>query len=135
MSLLPICGKILERLMFNEIINFFIENKLSLNQSGFKLRDSCINKLLSITHEIYQSFVGREVRSVFLDISKALDKVCHDGIIQKLTQHGISRNLLNLLHDFLKQRKQRVVLSGHGKISMLEYHKVPSLVLCCFLFT
>ena len=67
--------------MFNEIINFFIENKLSLNQSGFKLRDSCINKLLSITHEIYQSFVGREVRSVFLDISKALDKVCHDGII------------------------------------------------------
>ena len=55
-SVLPICGKILERLLFNEIINFFIENKLSSNQSGFKLRDSCINKLLSITHEVYQSF-------------------------------------------------------------------------------
>ena len=113
-SLLPICGKILERLMFNEMFNFFIENKLiSSNQSGFKPGDSCINQLLSITHEIYESFdVGLEVRSVFLDISKAFDKVWHDGIIYKLTQNGISGNLLNLLEDFLKERKQRVVLNG-----------------------
>ena len=113
-SLLPICGKILERLMFNEMFNFFIENKLiSSNQSGFKPGDSCINQLLSITHEIYESFdVGLEVRSVFLDISKAFDKVWHDGIIYKLTQNGISRNLLKLLEDFLKERKQRVVLNG-----------------------
>ena len=34
-SSLPICGKILERLMFNEMFNIFIENKLSLNQSRF----------------------------------------------------------------------------------------------------
>ena len=113
-SLLPICGKILERLIFNEIFNFFIENKLiSSNQSGFKLGDSCINQLLSITHEIYKSFdVGLEVRSVSLDISKAFDKVWHDGIIYKLTQNGISEDLLNLLEDFLKERKQRVVLNG-----------------------
>ena len=114
MSLLPICGKILERLMFNEMFNFFIENKLiSSNQSGFKPGDSCINQLLSITHEIYKSFdVGLEVRSVFLDISKAFDKVWHDGIIYKLTQNGISGNLLNLLEDFSNERKQRVVLNG-----------------------
>ena len=43
--------------MFNKIFNFFIENKLfSSNQSGFKPGDSCINQLLSITHEIYKSF-------------------------------------------------------------------------------
>ena len=112
-SLLPICGKILERLMFNEMFNFSIENKLiSSNQSDFKPGDSCINQLLSITHEIYKSFdVGLEVRSVFLDISKAFDKVWHDGIIYKLTQNGVSENLLNLLEDFLKERKQRVVLN------------------------
>ena len=53
-SLFPICEKILERLMFNEMFNFFIEKKLiSSNQSGFKLGDSCINQLLSITHEMY----------------------------------------------------------------------------------
>ena len=123
--------------MFKEMFNIFIENKLiSSNLSSFKPGDSYINQLLYITHEIYESFdVGLEVRSVFLDISKAFDKVWHDGIIYKLTQNGISGNLLNLLEDFLKERKQRVVLNGqslHGKISMLEYLKVPSLVLCCF---
>ena len=113
-SLLPICGKILERLMFNEMFNFFIENKLiSSNQSGFKPGDSCINQLLSITHEIYESFdVGLEVRSVFLDISKAFDKVWHDGIIYKLTQNGILGNLLNLLENILKERKQHIDLNG-----------------------
>ena len=100
--------------MFNEMFTFFIENKIiSSNQSAFKQGGSCINQLLSITHEIFEYFdVGLEVRSVFLDISKAFDKVWHDGIIYKLTQNGISRNLLNLLEDFLKERKQRVVLNG-----------------------
>ena len=86
------------------MFNFFIANKLiSSNQSGFKPGDSCINQLLSITHEIYKSFdVGLEVRSVFLDISKAFDKVWHYSIIFKLTQNGIMVNLLKLLQDFLK---------------------------------
>ena len=56
--------------------------------------------------------MGLEVRSVFFGISKAFDKLWHDGIIYKLTQNGISENLLNLLEDFLKERKQRVVLNG-----------------------
>ena len=65
--------------IFNEIFKFFIENKLiSPNQSGFKPGDSCINQLLAITHEIYKSFDdGFEVRTVFLDISKAFEKVWH----------------------------------------------------------
>ena len=40
----------------------------------------------------------------------------HDGIIYHLTQNGISGNLLNLLDDFLKERKQRVVLNGQASI-------------------
>ena len=77
--------------MFTKMFNFFIENKLiSLNQSGFKPGDSCINQLLSITHEIYESFdVGLEVRSIFLDISKAFDKVRHNGIIYKMEYREI----------------------------------------------
>ena len=76
-SLLPILGKILERLIFEEMFPFFIENKLiAANQSGFKPGDSCINQLIAITHEMYQSFhAGYEVQGVFLDISKAFDKV------------------------------------------------------------
>ena len=67
-----------------------MENKItSSNQSGFKPGDSCIKQLLSIIHDIYESLgVRLEVRSVFLDISRALDKVWHDGIIFKLTQDG-----------------------------------------------
>ena len=52
-SLLPICGKIFEQIIFNEKFRFFIENDLiSQHQSGFKPGDSCINQLLSITHEL-----------------------------------------------------------------------------------
>ena len=115
-SLLPSCGKILERLMFNELFKFFAESEpISSNQSGFKPGDSCVNQLVSITHEIYKSFdKGHEVRDVFLDISKAFHKVWHDGIIFKLTQNGISGNLLKLLRDFLSERRQRVVLNGQA---------------------
>ena len=76
-SLLPICGKILEQLMFNEMFKLLIENELiSSNQSGFKPGDSCVNQLVSITHEIYESFDdSREDRGIFLDISETFDKV------------------------------------------------------------
>ena len=46
LSLRPVCGKIFEKFIFNEMFNFFIENQLiSPNQSGFKPGDSCINQL------------------------------------------------------------------------------------------
>ena len=65
------------------MFHFIIENEFILpNQSSFKPGDSCINQLLFITHELYKSFdEGLKVRSFFLDISKAFDKVWHDGII------------------------------------------------------
>ena len=78
------------------MFQFFIKNKLiPTNQHGFNPGDSCINQLLSINHDIYKSFdEGYEVRGVFLDISKAFDKIWHEGIIFKLKQNGISGNLL-----------------------------------------
>ena len=96
------------------MFEFFVENKLiSSSQSDFKPGNSCINQLLSITHERYRSLdESLEARSVLINISKASDKVWHDDIIFKLTQNGISGNLLNLLHDLLNERKQRVVLNG-----------------------
>ena len=51
-------------------------------------------------------------RSVFLDISKAFDKVWHKELIFKLSQNGVSGNLLDILYGFLNDRKQRVVLNG-----------------------
>ena len=82
------------------------------DQSGFRPGDSTINQLLAITSEIYNSFEKyAETRAVFLDISKAFDKVWHDGLCFKLKQNGINGNLLQLITSFLSERKQRVVRS------------------------
>ena len=56
--------------------------------------------------------LGYEVHGVFWDISKAFDKVWHEGLLHKLKENGINGPLLNVLEDFLCSRKQRVVLNG-----------------------
>ena len=115
-SLLPICGKVFERLISSSLFNYFIENNfLSPHQSGFIPGDSCVQQLISITHEIYNTFdcnSSLEVRGVFLDISKVFDKVWHDGLICKLKSNGINGDLLRLIESFLSHRYQRVVLNG-----------------------
>ena len=49
---------------------------------------------------------------VFFYISKAFDKVWHEGLIPKLNQYWILENLLCLIKCFLKNRKRRVLLNG-----------------------
>ena len=113
-SLLSIAGKIFERLLYDRMFEFFIKNNsISKNQWGFRAGDSCINKLISINHEKYQSFDDSlEVRVVFLDISKAFDKVWHKGLIFKLKQNSLSDKILNIITDFFSFGKRRVVLNG-----------------------
>ena len=102
-SLLPVCSKIFERLIYNSMYKHISDNNLlSLNQSGFRTGDLCVNQLMSVTYDIFQCF----------DISKTFDKVWHKGLIYKLCQYGFTGNLLTLLTDFLSNRKQRVVLNG-----------------------
>ena len=104
-SLLPIFEKNYEGIIYNNIFEFLTINKLiSDNDSGFKTGGSWVNQLLSITHKIYHSLNNDlEVRGVFLDISKAFDKLWHEGLILKLNQYGISENLLCLINCFLKE--------------------------------
>ena len=81
---------------------FLYNNLISPKLSVFRPGDSGIKQLLSITHDIFTSFdKGLGVRGVFLDISKAFEKVWHDGLIYKLKQNGIKDKLLCLLIDFL----------------------------------
>ena len=105
-SLLPIFGKIFEKIIFNRIYDFLLKEEL-LNpiQSGFRLSDSCINQLLAITHEIFEAFDCNpplEVRSVFLNISKAFDKVWHESLLSyKLKSMVISGELHDLLENYM----------------------------------
>ena len=55
---------------------------------------------------------GMGTRAIFLDISKAFDKVWHKGLTYKLRQYGFTGTSLALLTDFLSNRKQIVVLNG-----------------------
>ena len=117
-SLLPIFGKILEKLIYDSLYSHLVSSELlNPNQSGFRPSDSTVNQLISMTHTIFKAFDCNpplDVRSVYLDISKAFDRVWHDGLIYKLKRCGVSGNLLALINNFLKDRKQRTVLNGQS---------------------
>ena len=124
-SLLPICGTIFEKMIFNNLYSYLnTNNHISKNQSGFRPGDSTTNEPLYIVSEIYDAFdnpKSLEVRAVFLDISKAFDNVWHDGLVFKLKQNGISGNLLKLFENYLHNKKQRVVLNGpYSDYSIIE---------------
>ena len=115
-SLLPILAKVFERIIFKNLYKYLIANNLiTKNQSGFRPGDSVTNQLLALVNDIHTAFDNKnclEVRSVYLDISKAFDKVWHEGLIFKLKQNGIDGNLLILIQNYLRNRKQRVVING-----------------------
>ena len=53
-----------------------------------------------------------DVSGVFLDISKAFDKVWHEGILFKLKTYGVNGEVLTLLTNYWRERYQRVLLNG-----------------------
>ena len=119
-SLLPICERILERLIFNPVFECLDEGKLlSRNQSGFWPLHSCEYELLSVVHSIYKDFLynpSLKVRANFLDNSKAFDKILHEGLLYKLETVGIPGGLVNLFQSFLINQHQKVVLNGQESI-------------------
>ena len=98
------CSKIFERIIFKQIFKYLKKNsRLCPNQFGFYPFDSCENQLVSSINDIYTNFDQHpilEVRANFLDISKAFDKVWHEGLLLKLEHIGTSGNLLSLLKSF-----------------------------------
>ena len=128
-SLLPICSKIFERIIFNNLYKHLSDNELfSSNQSGFRSNDSCVHQLIKITHDIYKAFdtnPSLETRGIFLDLSKAFDRVWHEGLLYKLKNVGVEGNLFDLIYSFLSNRHQRVVLNGQESNWRLIQAGVP----------
>ena len=70
------------------------------NQSGFRPSDLCEYQLLSIVHDIYAPFdcnPPRDARGVFLDISKAFDRVWDEVLIYKIKRNGVTGLPLKLI--------------------------------------
>ena len=113
-SLLPVISKVMERLINKSIMSFLRHHKLlSDRQYGFQSQRSTAD-LLSVLFQSWSDALdsGSEVRAVSLDISKAFDKVWHDGLLSKLHCYGISGLLLNWLKDYLSHRSQAVFVDG-----------------------
>ena len=90
-------------------------NLLNCNQSGFRLKDFCESQPLSVVHDISSSFdcyPALEVWGIFLDISKAFNKVWHEGLIYKIQSTGISGTPLKLFKSFLSVRFHHFLFSN-----------------------
>ncbi|MCG7879453.1 MAG: reverse transcriptase domain-containing protein [Candidatus Thiodiazotropha taylori] len=111
-SLLNSEEKVLERLVFKHFYNHLRDNSiLSSLQSGFIPGDSTINQLTYLYNVFCQALdEGKEVRAVFCDISKAFDRVWHDGLILKLQAAGVTGEVLTWFKSYLNNRMQRVVI-------------------------
>ena len=126
-SLLSNLDKILERLMFKHLYNYLLDIKfITPFQSGFIPGDCTVNQLTFL----YNSFCkalddGKEIRIVFFDISKAFDRVWHRGLLAKLNSIGLSKNLLNWFENYLRDRRQRVVIPGAKSDWASIYAGVP----------
>ena len=93
---------------------FRLINKLITDhQSGFRPKDSTINQLAFLYHAFCQAIDNKkEMRIVFCDVSKAFDKVWHEGLLYKLSSIGICGHLLRWFQDYLSKRQQRVLVRG-----------------------
>ena len=72
----------MERCIFKYVHNCLLKNILITTfQSGFKLGDSTVNQLISISNDFGKAIDdGKEIRIIFCDISKAFDRVWHKGL-------------------------------------------------------
>ena len=113
-SLTSIIGKLLETIVRDKISDHMTKNKLfSTKQYGFIKGRSTLLQMLTVMNK-WTGWLdqGGSIDSIYMDFQKAFDKVPHRRLISKLKKYGISEQCILWITDFLKNRKQKVVVSG-----------------------
>ena len=113
-SLLSCTSKVMEKCVFKYVFNYFRDHSLITKfQSGFIPQDSTVNQLVNLYHMFSNAIdQKKDVRIVFCDITKAFDRVWHEGLIYKLQKIGIGNHLLHWFKNYLSNRQQRIVING-----------------------
>ncbi len=111
-SLTSIPCKILEGLIREKIMSHLKENNLiTKHQHGFVEGKACVSNLLEtldfVTNAVHQE---NQIDLIYMDFAKAFDKVPHKRLIHKIAPYGINGRILKWIEEFLRNRKQRVIL-------------------------
>ena len=110
-SLLCVLSKVLERCVHGHSYHHLAPLIYKM-QHGFMRGKSTTTQLLEVYHNILENVAGgEEVDVIYLDLTKAFDKVPHNTLLKKLESSGIRGPLLSWFHSYLTDR-QRVVLNG-----------------------
>ena len=126
-SLTAICCKVLEHVIHSHIMHHFDKHSvLTTKQHGFRSNHSCESQLLLTTHDLALSLNNRQQTDlVIMDFSKAFDTVPHNRLLLKLQHYGIRNNIHTWIANFLKHRKQRVVVGVNTRLGQMCYLAFP----------
>lgn len=106
--------RVFERIISTNITEFMEHhNQIHDSQHGFLKGRSCLTNLITLREEVTASIDrGSPVDIVYLDFSKAFDKVPHRGLILKLRALGLPKLTVEWIKEWLSNRTQRVVVRG-----------------------
>ena len=109
-SVFPCFSKILERIMYNRLYDYFSTNSILFNeQFGFQAGHSTEHALLELIDQICDSFNDKNYfLGTFIDLSKAFDAVDHSILVKKLEHYGIKGRSLSWFQNYLSNRQQYI---------------------------